>query len=177
MAAAPHSMAGGPCRLPVGAPGPGGAHEAGAGCGKGAGWGWGWPAFSSSATAWLPCPRIVLGFPLLDFCERFVSGTPGTFHDLSICVFRVQQKRVPHPAHRPGRGLQFARVKSGFRRLVACGSSVLTGVAAADLLGPGGLRMTLLGPSWGAVSPSLLARPVFTVRSQGAVGDLSGGWP
>ncbi|XP_027477501.1 tumor protein D54 isoform X6 [Zalophus californianus] len=50
----------------------------------------------------MPAMRIVLGFPLPDFRERFVSGTPGTYRDLSICVLRVQQKRVPHPTHRPG---------------------------------------------------------------------------
>lgn len=54
--------------------------------GKGAGWGRAWPASSCS----LPCPRTVLGFPLLDLCQRLVSGAPGTFRDLSMCVPRVQ---------------------------------------------------------------------------------------
>ncbi|XP_027477499.1 tumor protein D54 isoform X4 [Zalophus californianus] len=62
-------------------------------------------SFSSSSirhSISMPAMRIVLGFPLPDFRERFVSGTPGTYRDLSICVLRVQQKRVPHPTHRPG---------------------------------------------------------------------------
>ncbi|XP_073744433.1 tumor protein D54 isoform X2 [Callorhinus ursinus] len=63
-------------------------------------------SFSSSSirhSISMPAMSIVLGFPLPDFRERFVSGTPGTYHDLSICVLRVQQKHVLHPTHRPGK--------------------------------------------------------------------------